>query len=299
MGKFNTAALGLGNGMLNQYSRELRDNFELVKIPIDQIIENENNNYSTDNIDELVDSIRTVGLKQNLDVMKLPNGKYKILSGHRRFKALTILAAEDEKYKMVACTVTELDSVKMPISDESKEKYLIHITNATQRDMTDADKYNQYKDLVSIYTEAKSHGFALSDKMRNLIASDMKASPAQVGKMDFIRNNAAPELEEKIEKNEVSIARANEIAHEDKDKQVAVAKVKKEKIIDTLDQDSYKLPINDLDPVTKSWVIVTKGFVNKAKDFTEIDKKTYAKILESREKIMAEIEKLQNIIEKM
>ena len=85
MSKFNMNTLGLGNGMLNQFSQELKEGFTIEYIPINKIDENENNNYSTEDIDELVDSIRTVGLKQNLDVMLLPNGRYRLLTGHRRF----------------------------------------------------------------------------------------------------------------------------------------------------------------------------------------------------------------------
>ena len=205
--------LGLGNGMLNQFSQELKEGFTIEYIPINKIDENENNNYSTEDIDELVDSIRTVGLKQNLDVMQLPNGRYRLLTGHRRFKALSELAQEDTKYKMVPCTITALEQVQLPVSEKSKEKYLIHITNATQRHMTDSDKYNQYTDLVAIYTEAKNNGFTLTDKMRNLIAQDMQLSPAQVGKFDYIRNNASDELIDKIQNDEVSINEANDIAH--------------------------------------------------------------------------------------
>ena len=204
MSKFNMNTLGLGNGMLNQFSQELKEGFTIEYIPINKIDENENNNYSTEDIDELVDSIRTVGLKQNLDVMQLPNGRYRLLTGHRRFKALSELAQEDSKYKMVPCTITALEQVQLPVSEKSKEKYLIHITNATQRHMTDSDKYNQYTDLVAIYTEAKNNGFTLTDKMRNLIAQDMQLSPAQVGKFDYIRNNASDELIDKIQ-NDLSM----------------------------------------------------------------------------------------------
>lgn len=297
MAKFNMAKMGLGNGLLNQYSQELKEGLEIVKIPLDQIEENELNNYSIENIDELVDSIRTVGLKQNLDVMKIDDQHFKILTGHRRYKALQILSAEDSKYSMVPCTVTELNQVKLPVSDESKEKYLIHITNSTQRDMTESDKYNQYQDLVSIYKEAQKNGFALSDKMRNLIAKDMKVSPAQVGKMDYIRNNGTDELKNRIQENEITIAAANEIAHHDKEVQ-ATLKPKKERIIDTLDQDSYKLDTGIITPFIKSCSTFTKDFNKAASSCTELSKKDYARILESQKKIEAELEKMKKVINK-
>lgn len=295
MGKFNVNSLGLGNGLLNTYSQELKEAFEIVNIPIDKIDENENNNYSIEAIDELIDSIRTVGLKQNLDVMKMPNGRYKLLTGHRRFKALKQLSEENQKYKMVPCTVTEIGSVTLPISEESKEKYLIHITNSTQRDMTEADKYNQYKDLVAIYTEAKNNGFTLSDKMRNLIANDMNVSAAQIGKMDYIRNNGTEDLEKRILENEVTIAEANIIAHKDK-KEQATAHPKREKIIDSLQQDTYTLGTDVINHLTKKYSEVTHSYNIAVKEDVQINKKDYAKILESQQKILKELEKIQKII---
>ena len=296
-GKFNMNSLGLGNGLLNSYSKELKEGFEIVNIPIEQIDRNEKNNYSIENIDELIDSIRAVGLKQNLDVMKMPNGRYKILTGHRRFEAITELAKEDDKYKMVPCTVTEIGTVALPVSDDSKEKYLLHITNATQREMTDADKYNQYKDLVSIYTEAKNNGFTLSDKMRNLIANDMQLSAAQIGKMDYIRNNGTEELEQRIQSNEISISEANEIAHHEKEAQASL-KPKKQRIIDTLDKESYELDGSCIQSITNKCLNLNALYKEALSNEKIVTKQDYAKIYEIRERIEKEYEKLEKIINK-
>ena len=296
-GKFNMNSLGLGNGLLNSYSKELKEGFEIINIPIEQIDRNEKNNYSIENIDELIDSIRAVGLKQNLDVMKMPNGRYKILTGHRRFEAITELAKEDDKYKMVPCTVTEIGTVALPVSDDSKEKYLLHITNATQREMTDADKYNQYKDLVSIYTEAKNNGFTLSDKMRNLIANDMQLSAAQIGKMDYIRNNGTEELEQRIQSNEISISEANEIAHHEKEAQASL-KPKKQRIIDTLDKESYELDGSCIQSITNKCLNLNALYKEALSNEKIVTKQDYAKIYEIRERIEKEYEKLEKIINK-
>jgi ParB family chromosome partitioning protein len=291
--KFNLNSLGIGEGMLNSKSLELKENFEIVNIPISKIKENEYNNYSINDIDELVDSIRAVGLKQNLDVMAMPDGTYKLLTGHRRFKALQILSAEDDKYSFVPCSVTELSQVKLPVSDESKEKYLIHITNSTQRSMTESDRFNQYNDLVKIYQEAKENGFALSDKMRNLIANDMNVSAAQVGKLDYIRNNASEELKERINQNQVSISEASEIAHYDKNEQ-ATLKTRKKRIIDTLTEDSYNIASEIFEPLTKKYAAFTHDL--KSNSGKDISKKNYAKLLESSQKIEKELSNIEKII---
>lgn len=293
MARFNSAALGLTEGLLNSKSLELKQGLEIVKIPIDKIIENENNNYSIDDIDDLKDSIKTVGLKQNLDVMKLPDGNYKLLTGHRRFTALKELAQEYDKFKFVPCSITDIDSVKLPVSEESKEKYLIHITNATQRNMTESDKYNQYNDLVKIYTEARENGYELGEKMRRLIAADMSVSPAQVGKLDYIRNNATNELKERLSNNDVTIAEAAEIAHHDKEKQ-ATLKPKKDRIIDTLTQEEYFLPKDFFKENLKELTAVIEKCENS--NNKTYDKKKYAKLLEAKNRVEQEIKRAEKLI---
>lgn len=293
MARFNSAALGLTEGLLNSKSLELKQGLEIVKIPIDKIIENENNNYSIDDIDDLKDSIKTVGLKQNLDVMKLPDGYYKLLTGHRRFTALKELAQEDDKFKFVPCSITDIDSVKLPVSEESKEKYLIHITNATQRNMTESDKYNQYNDLVKIYTEARENGYELGEKMRRLIAADMSVSPAQVGKLDYIRNNATNELKERLSNNDITIAEAAEIAHHDKEKQ-ATLKPKKDRIIDTLTQEEYFLPKDFFKENLKELTAVIEKCENS--NNKTYDKKKYAKLLEAKNRVKQEIKRAEKLI---
>lgn len=298
MAKFNNSfmnSLGIGEGLLNSKSLELKEGLEIINIPIDKIIENEKNNYSLDDIDELIDSIKTVGLKQNLDVMRLPDGKYKLLTGHRRFTALKELAKEDDKFKIVPCSITDINDVKLPVSADSKEKYLIHITNSTQRNMTESDRYNQYQDLVKIYTEAKNNGYVLSDKIRNLIANDMNISPAQVGKMDYIRNNASEELKERLNNNEVTVSQAEEIAHHDKAQQ-ATLKPKKERTIDLLTENEYYLPkdffTKEFNDIVK---LIKKCEASKNKAYS---RKDYAKIIDAKKSIEQSLTKAEKLINK-
>lgn len=158
--------------------------------------------------------------------------------------------------------------------------------------MTDSDKYNQYTDLVAIYTEAKNNGFTLTDKMRNLIAQDMQLSPAQVGKFDYIRNNASDELIDKIQNDEVSINEANDIAHLSKDEQKKAAK--KPKIIDTLTEDSYKL--TDFNDVTKKFAQFTSNYNEALKKSAIASKEEYAKLLKHKEKLLKELTAIEKIV---
>lgn len=300
MGKFNVETLGIGNGLLNEMSQNLKEGFEVTLIPIDKIYENENNHYSIEDIDELAESIKEVGLKQNLDVIKGSNGNYKLLSGHRRFKALQLLSASDDKYKMIPCTITELSSVHMPIDDSKKEKYLITITNSTQRNMTDSDLFNQYNDLIDIYKEAEKNGYKISGRRRSLIAKDMNISSAQVGKMDYIKKNATPELIEEIQKDNISIYSANEIAHMKEDEQAeAISKSKekeKVKFIDTLTQETYNLSDLKIDNLITS-ISKLNNFYEQEKEYVTINKKDYAKLHDNYKKIIVALNNIGKILD--
>lgn len=300
MGKFNVETLGIGNGLLNEMSQNLKEGFEVTLIPIDKIYENENNHYSIEDIDELAESIKEVGLKQNLDVIKGSNGNYKLLSGHRRFKALQLLSASDDKYKMIPCTITELSSVHMPIDDSKKEKYLITITNSTQRNMTDSDLFNQYNDLIDIYKEAEKNGYKISGRRRSLIAKDMNISSAQVGKMDYIKKNATPELIEEIQKDNISIYSANEIAHMKEDEQAeAISKSKekeKVKFIDTLTQETYNLSDLKIDNLITS-ISKLNNFYEQEKEHVTINKKDYAKLHDNYKKIIVALNNIGKILD--
>lgn len=65
----------------------------IVILPIDKLIENENNDYlfGMENIEELANSIETNGFRGSIEVYDLENGYYEIASGHRRKRAMEFL----------------------------------------------------------------------------------------------------------------------------------------------------------------------------------------------------------------
>lgn len=316
MAKFNMNTLGVGGGLLNQVSQELKEGFEIEYLRLDDLTPNEQNKYSMENIEDLAESILTAGLKQNLDVIRMNNGKCKIVTGHRRYAALKLLVSQGhEKFNLAPCTVSRLDSVKLPVSDENKELYLINVTNAEARKDTVADIYNQFLDYHKIYTDAKNNGYQLNDKMRNLIATDMSLSPAQVAKMYYISSHGSDELLQAISENKVTIAQANEIAHapeklqktlipvnenessndnNDAEKDEKSEKAQKPKIIDTLKHSNYIINEQEIRDIQKQY----QSLATSVKDTINLDKKDYAKLLTSREKIMLELKKIEALVEK-
>ena len=100
MGKFNL------NDLLNAASlqsaeagltdrNELGERVRLQYISAYDLVASEDNFYSITEINELKTAIELAGkVMQNLTVIPLPNGKYKVISGHRRRLAVLSLLEE-------------------------------------------------------------------------------------------------------------------------------------------------------------------------------------------------------------
>lgn len=325
MPKFNREKFAnIGAGLLSEASKTSKavnnDVMEIVYKDRCDLTPSKENRYSIEKIRELADTIKITGrLQQPIIYLEppLPDGTYEIIAGHRRYEALGILANEvDPKYaENIPCTPVTLDIVDLPISEESKKRFLIISTNIDNRDKSDKDIMNEYQIQKEIYTEAKKNGYKLTDKMRNILAKDLNISPAQVGKIDYISKHAIDPVKEAIQDEHLTIADADRIAHMAAEEQKRVieeiqeqvsqtstvdpAQTKKEvkkaikpKIVDTLEDDSYTIPNEDIREIYSKLQPIQKNI-----DSTVIlDKNSYAKYLSSMEKIKKEMDKLDKLL---
>lgn len=91
-----------GGNMNTTYAR-----FRLQDIPIDKIYSNDKNFYPLTDIEQLANEIKLCGLMENLTVVKehCERGDYRLVSGERRWRALTYLVEHGEdKFKNVSAT---------------------------------------------------------------------------------------------------------------------------------------------------------------------------------------------------
>lgn len=72
----------------------LHDGAAYETIEIDQIDFNEANDYEPTNIEELAEDIKHNGLLHNIVVVKKDDGRYKLLAGERRLRAIKLLAEQ-------------------------------------------------------------------------------------------------------------------------------------------------------------------------------------------------------------
>lgn len=156
------------------------DNMKMINI--DDIRPNDDNFYEMSDIELLADDIERVGLKHNIVVVKDPVGeKYMVKSGHRRLAAIKMLIEQKRcSIKKIPCTV---DGQKT----QAEEQFDLIMLNATQRKYSDGDVLREYEELEKTFKALEAEGKPLKGRIRDNIAKVLKVSPAQVGKIENIK----------------------------------------------------------------------------------------------------------------
>lgn len=210
MGKFNLnqllngASLNAGSGETEmEYNR--RPPLKVVSLNINDLIPSNNNFYSVENIKELKMSIEMFGVLQNLTVKPLDNGRYEIVSGHRRHKACMELVAEGKtEFEYIPCGIqTE--------QDEIKEHILLIMTNSTTRELSDWEKMKQAEELRKSFGELKKRE-NLPGRVRDLVAEALNTSPTQIARLNAIDNNLTPEFKEEFKEGKIGTSAAYELS---------------------------------------------------------------------------------------
>jgi len=185
---------------------------KIVSLSIFDLIPSEDNFYSVENIAELKASIELFGVKQNLTVKPLDNGKYEIIVGHRRHRACIELVNEGKTdFEYVPCSI-ENDS------DEIMKNILLIMTNSTNRQLTDWEKMKQAEELRK-YFEILKKRERLPGRVRDLVAEVLNTSPTQVARMDAISNNLIDDLKEAFKEGNLGLSAAYELSGLPEEKQ--------------------------------------------------------------------------------
>ncbi|ELP5177965.1 ParB N-terminal domain-containing protein [Clostridium perfringens] len=203
----------ISEGMLNGISKNTRkveefqakENFKIKYINIDRIRRNEKNFYEIVDIEALAEDIKLNGLNHNLVVRKLDNDMYELISGERRYTALSKLVNEGNKeFNLVPCKVIE--------SNDIDSEIILIQANAQSRELTEVEKLTQVERLQELYKIKKKNGEKVPGKIRDIIANDLNLSATQVGRYERINNKLIPELKAVIEQGNLTIANASEFS---------------------------------------------------------------------------------------
>lgn len=177
-------------------------------IKYDNLVPSEDNFYSMQEIEELKTAIELAGrVLNNLIVTPLGDGKYKILSGHRRHRAVGMLLDEGKtEYEFLPCSVEQINATER----EVRERVLLIAANS-QREKTAWDKLEEVRRMRDLQRQAKAER-GLNGRVRDLVARSLNISSSRVAKYDSILNNLSSPLMEEIKADRLPISTAYELS---------------------------------------------------------------------------------------
>ena len=205
--KFNLAEL-MGEAVSKSDTGEMR----VEQIPLVEIEENENNSYSQNDIDELAESIKVIGLQQPLVVRRKTEGGYLLLAGHRRRNALALLDR-----KTAPCIVLDADL------DPSIQTLILHWTNTMARGgggLTAEYTGQAAKEIEAALKDLQARGVVeLPGKLRSYVAEVLKTSESQIARAKAIDNGLTDEWKELFREHRINDSAAYELSQCDEDLQ--------------------------------------------------------------------------------
>ncbi|MDO4810560.1 MAG: ParB N-terminal domain-containing protein [Eubacteriales bacterium] len=163
---------------------------QIVYIERGAISGDDDNFYSIEGVEELAANIELIGLQQPIRVRPDPTdeGGYLIVSGHRRFTAIIMLAKEDPKrWETVPCIIDDHPEE----SDAMRELRLIY-ANSDTRKMSSADISKQAERVEALLYQLKEEGVEFPGRMRDHVAEACKVSTSKLARLKVIREGLSP-----------------------------------------------------------------------------------------------------------
>lgn len=180
----------------------------IERISYSKLVPSEDNFYSMQEIEELKTAIELAGrVLNNLVVTPLEDGKYKILSGHRRHRAVGMLLDEGKtEYEFLPCSVEQIED-----ADRAVREPVLLIAANSQRVKTAWDKLEEVRRMRDLQRQAKAER-GLNGRVRDLVARSLNISSSRVAKYDSILNNLISPLMEEIKADNLPISTAYELS---------------------------------------------------------------------------------------
>ncbi|MGD9607139.1 MAG: ParB/RepB/Spo0J family partition protein [Leucobacter sp.] len=191
------------SGHVQAYA-EARDG-ELLEIPVSSIRPNPANFFHVDDIEELAADIAQVGLLHPLVVRHAPDGAtdYEIISGERRWRALTLLSEREGGRERDAKSIVRI------MSDDDAAHALIS-ANVETRELTVRERIEAISRMREIVERRREAG-TVSGNTAELVAEAIGMAPRQVKRYQALAA-AVPELVEAVDADLLTLRSAVELA---------------------------------------------------------------------------------------
>lgn len=177
------------------------------QIPLAQIESNSGNFYKVEDVTELKESIELIGLKQPLVVLEVDDTHYRLIAGHRRYKALTELGRES-----APCVVQRNLT-------ETQEQLALILTNSTARELTYLEKAEQAVRLKRLFIKRREEGAELPGRIRDMVAEAMQESASNIARMETIDKHLIGDWKKLLKKSRINASTAYELSKLDKEAQ--------------------------------------------------------------------------------
>lgn len=158
---------------------------ELMQVDIDDLVSNDANFYAVAEakLEDLKNSIALSGIMDPPTVTRTEDGKYRLISGHRRTAAVRALVAEGrEDLRKVPVFV------RSPKSAAMEELELI-MANSTARVLTSAEISQAAKRVERLLYDLKEQGVEFPGRMRDHVAEACNVSKTKLANLHMIEEN--------------------------------------------------------------------------------------------------------------
>ena len=189
---------------------------ELMQVDVDDLVSNEANFYTVDEdkLEELKNSIALSGIMDPPTVTRTEDGKYRLISGHRRTAAVRALVAEGrEDLRKVPVFV------RSPKSAAMEELELI-MANSTARVLTSAEISQAAQRVERLLYDLKEQGVEFPGRMRDHVAEACNVSKTKLANLHMIEENLISDFKAKWAAGKLPDATALEIARCEPDLQM-------------------------------------------------------------------------------
>lgn len=163
---------------------------QIEYIDIGLLDSDERNFYQLTDIDELADNIQLCGLQQPIRVRAGEDGRYTIVSGHRRRAAVAQLVDNGlEQFRRVPC-IRETDDA----SPAMQELRLIFANSATRK-LTSAEIGEQAERVEALLYQLKDEGYTFPEgRMRDVVAAACNTHGSKLARIKVIRERLLSSL---------------------------------------------------------------------------------------------------------
>lgn len=181
---------------------------ELMQVDIDDLVSNEANFYAVDEdkLEELKNSIALSGIMDPPTATRTEDGKYRLISGHRRTAAVRALVKEGrEDLRKVPVFV------RSPKSAAMEELELI-MANSTARVLTSAEISQAAQRVERLLYDLKEQGVEFPGRMRDHVAEACNVSKTKLANLHMIEENLISDFKERWAAGKLPDATALELA---------------------------------------------------------------------------------------